>query len=125
MSSINVAAGGNINPSVFVKLDTSNDNSVVQASAASDFVIGVSTPSTKAFNGTVAAASGDPINVFGLGDVCLLLCGSGGWTRGDSLTSDANGAGVTASSGNIIGAKALESTAYQAFGRVMVWTGKV
>jgi hypothetical protein len=128
MGTINFVAGGNISPSTFVKPSTAADNTALQAAAATDFIIGVSTPSARdpqiSGASAVAAGAGDPINIFGIGEVCQLLAGSGGFTRGDQLTSDANGAGVPASSTNIIGAVALESTAYQSYGRVVVYTGK-
>ena len=120
-------AGGNISPSTFVKLSTSADNTGLQA-GANDPPIGISGVGTKQPPGVTGsdayhAHSGEAIELFGCGDICLLLAGSGGFTRGDRLKSDASGAGVTeASSGAIqnVGAIALESTTSGAYGRVQV-----
>lgn len=64
----------------------SNDGEVVAAAAATDKIIGVSTE--------IAAASGERCDVQ-VDDIAFVLLG-GSVTRGDLLTSDANGAGVTA-----------------------------
>lgn len=42
-----------------------------------------------------AAHDGQPLNIFGEGEECLLLVGTSGITAGDDLTFDANGKGVT------------------------------
>lgn len=121
----NMTAQGNINPSVFVKLDTSNNLSVLQAGAgAGTFAVSWEgtkyAPGTAADNG-YAAESGDGITLYGPGSVCLLAVGSGGWTAGDLLKSDANGNGVTTTaSGDKIGAVALETGAYGEFRQVLV-----
>ncbi len=62
-------------------------------------------------NSGYAAISGDSLRIFGQGDDCLLTLGVGGATAGDLLKSDANGAGVTASTGNKAGARALQTGA--------------
>ena len=123
----NFVAGGNIAPATFVKVSTAADNTVLQA-GSSDRCIGISTPSQRdapiANASTVAAAAGDPITIFGLGDICQLQAASGGFTHGDMLGPDANGAGQTLTSG-YIGAIALESAAALAYGRVQVVSFKV
>lgn len=128
MSSANFQATGNINPSVFVKIDTSNDNSVVQC-VGSDQAIGVSQEFSKLAPipgaASLAAASGDNVRVYGLGAICLLTAGSAGYTRGDKLKPDANGNAITASSNDLFGAIALESAVAAALGRVQVVLGKV
>jgi hypothetical protein len=59
---------------------------------------------------TIAAEANDPLQIFSLGDVCLLTAGSGGWTAGDYLKSDSSGRGITASStGDLVGAIALQA----------------
>lgn len=130
MPSPNFRAGGNINPYSFVTMNTAADNEVIQASAATAVLIGITTPSMKlaptTYNAatTLAAASGDPITIFGLGEICNLQAGSASTiTRGDSVTSDAFGFGITATSGQQVGAIALESIAANAIGRVQVVVG--
>lgn len=114
-------AGGTIQPSTFVKLSTSADNEVI-AAGAGDRTIGIATPSAKnvpAFGQTLEAAdSGDPVTLFGIGEITILQAGSGGFAHGDLLKSDSNGAGVTATTGDNIGAMALQTTPQGAFGRV-------
>lgn len=116
-------AGGTIQPSTFVKLSTSADNTVL-AAGSGDLPIGIATPSAKlvpAFSQTGEAAdSGDSVTVFGLGEVCLLLAGSGGLTHGDLVKSDSNGAGITASGGDKVGAFCLSNASAGNFARVQV-----
>lgn len=115
-------ANGTIAPSRFVKIDTSGDHLVVQATAGSgshgDLPIGIcqvgqkNPPGVLGSDSAVAAAAGDPIQIWTLGDVAPLTCGSGGLTRGDQVKSDASGQGITASStGDLVGAIAIESGA--------------
>lgn len=123
----NLIAGGTINPSVFVKVSTAADNTVLQA-VAGDKVIGISQVGTKFPQGVVgstgeAADAGDNIELFGFGDVTLLLAGSGGFTAGQFLKSDANGAGVPitgTTTPEAVGAVALETTTAGQYGRVQV-----
>ena len=122
----NLISGGTIAPSVLVKLSTSADNTCLQA-VANDKCIGISQPGTRDPQGvssnTYAAASGDTIELFGLGDICNLTAGTGGWTRGDLLVSDANGNGITAATDGTlqnIAAIALESTTAGQLGRVQI-----
>lgn len=63
-----------------------NDGEVVAAAAATDKIIGVTTE--------IAAASGERCDVQ-VDDIGFVLLG-GTVTRGDLITSDVNGAGVTA-----------------------------
>ena len=122
-----VKATGNISPSVFVVIDPTADNCVLQASANTSVILGISqegmknAPGLTGSNNTIAAASGDPIQVFGIGDNCLLVAGTGGYTRGDLLMAEANtGKGITRTSGKPYGAIALQSAAAGAKGRVVV-----
>jgi hypothetical protein len=121
-----MVAGGQIAPCTFVKVDTTADNQCLQA-GANDRIIGVAqegqryTPGLPGGQQMVAATTGENLGVFGLGNGCMLFAGSGGFTRGDWLESDANGFGVTSStSGHYIGAIALESAASGVKGLVEV-----
>lgn len=91
-------AGGTINPYRFVKFG-GGDTVLLQAAAASDALIGVS--------GQVGAASGEVLDVtlIGIGEV---MAGDN-ITRGNMVTSDANGKAVVAADGNMIAGKALMS----------------
>lgn len=82
----NYNSEGDILPCRLVKFG-SNDYGVVQASASSDKIVGVSVP-------LITVASGDTVDVAqdGIADVQL----GGTVTRGDLLTSDANGCAITA-----------------------------
>ncbi len=114
-------ATGTIAPAVFVKLDGTNDNGVVQATAGSnshgDFIIGISQPGQQLAPGVagsssnVAATAANPaLQVYGLGDICLLTIGSGGCSPGNPLKSDLNGAGIVASAtDDNVGAIALQA----------------
>lgn len=73
------------------------DHSAVQADAAADSIIGIS-------DALGAAGSGSRVDVIQVGIAELELGGT--VTRGDFLTSDANGMGVAAATGNRIGARA-------------------
>lgn len=107
-------ANGTIAPSVFVKIDTSGDHLVIQATAGSR-TIGISQQGMKRAPGltgsdtTIAAQAGDALMVFTWGDDAPITCG-GTVTAGDLLKSDANGKGVTSSAdGDWVAAEALES----------------
>lgn len=125
-SSPNLRAGGTIQPATFVKVTTTDDTGV--AAGSNDKVIGISGVGTKdppgvTGSGTYHAQSGDGVELLGIGDIGLLLAGSGGWTAGDFLVSDASGQGITApTSGSPanVGAIALETTAASSYGRVQV-----
>ncbi|MBP6734408.1 MAG: DUF2190 family protein [Chromatiaceae bacterium] len=93
-------AAGTISPYRLVKFGGS-DTTLLQAAAASDALIGVA--------GQIGAASGEVLDVtlVGIGEVEA----GGSITRGNSVTSDANGKAVAASDGNVIIGKALMSAA--------------
>ena len=78
-------AGAAINPNSLVKFG-SDDNTVVPAAAATDAIIGVVN--------NVGAASGDRVDVIMIGAAEVEY--GGNVTRGDLLTSDANGNAITA-----------------------------
>ncbi len=115
----NLMANGNIYPCRFVKLDTSADFKVIQATANSD-ILGVSQegsnypPLSDLSVSAYAAQAGQNIRLFGDGDVCLVTAG-GVITRGDKLKSDANGKAVSiATTGTTLqkyGGIALQSAA--------------
>lgn len=108
-----LAAGGSIYPSRFVKLSASNTG--IQATANSE-TIGVSGAGVidtredvgNAYHATTTYPNN--LELFALGDVCLLEAGTGGWSAGDLLEADSNGKGVVANGpGRKIGAVAIES----------------
>lgn len=113
-----LVAAGNISPSTFVKPYISADNSAAQA-GANDPIIGISQVGTRLPPGVdgadaYAAIAGESFELFGLGDICLLVAGSGGFVRGDRLKADASGNGVPVATSGVIqnvGAVALESAA--------------
>ncbi len=128
---INAAATGNINFATFVKLDTTADNSVLQASSGS-LPVGVS--SEAIYNAPItgansyAAVAGQSCRVYGPGCIVNLQADASGFTRGDKLkpSADGNGYGTTTTtSGDLYGAIALESAPAGALARVLVWLGKV
>ncbi len=91
-------AGGTVNPYRLCKFGGA-DTTILQAAAATDAIIGVS--------GQIGAASGEVLDItlVGVGEVQA----GGAITRGNQLTSDANGKAVVASDGNVIIGKALAS----------------
>ncbi len=93
-----LTAAGTINPYRFVKFSTS-DLTVVQASAATDGLLGVS--------GAVGSTSGlaQDVTLVGIGEITL----GGTVTRGGQVTADANGCAVAAVDGNSVGGKVLKS----------------
>ena len=96
-------AGGAIYPSRFVKIDTSADQTVLQC-GANEMGFGISQTGTHdapGLNGSTAYAANaelDPIKVFLLGERAPLQAGSGGFTAGSLLSSDADGKGVESGS---------------------------
>lgn len=108
-------ANGNILPYSFVKIDTSTVFRVIQAAANSDILYGIASeqvknpPIPQDTSTQYAAVAGDELKVYCVGSECLIKLGTGGCTAGDRLTSDASGNGVTATSGQIAGAIALDT----------------
>ncbi len=129
-------AGGNISPSRFVKATTPN-RTVVQCTAATDNIIGISGPDTHLVGGTIGgvtlddgfhAVSGLPCQVFLPEDsdkgqlIMLELGGTVAW--GDTLTSDGSGKGITTvTDANFYGARALSSGVAGQLIHVQVITG--
>lgn len=114
MSSIapHMTASGNIRPARFVKV--SGNFTVAEAGAGEEIVaisqVGTNTAAIPGVTSQYAAESGQSLQLHGTGAVCLLVLG-GTVTAGDLLKADANGAGVTASSGDKCGAIALQGGA--------------
>lgn len=123
-------AGGTIRRARFVKLDTSNNNTVLEADA-NDRTIGISQeygreaaiPSVTA-DPPEAAQDDDDLLVHLPGDWALLEIGSGGCTAGGRLKSDADGKGVailgTGTTIQQIGAVALETASEGELAKVLV-----
>lgn len=127
-------ANGTIRVCRFVKLDTADNHSVLEADA-NEQVIGISQD-----GGRVAPLSGlvtaDPpeaaiitesLNVHQHGEECLLRIGTGGCTTDDRLKSDGDGNGVRiATTGTTIqhfGCRCLESASAGELARVVVMIG--
>lgn len=117
-------AGGNVSPSRFVKLSTAANHTALQATAGSK-IIGISGVGTRLPPGITGddgyhAVDTENIDMFSLGDICLLKIGSGGCTAGDYLKSDASGQGVTAGAGEFAGAVALQTRLVGEFALVQI-----
>lgn len=118
-------AGGDIYPSRFVTMDTTDDHQVIQATANSQ-IQGISQEWTRdapiSGASTLAAADQQPLTTYGQGDQCLLEYGDT-VTRGDRLKADANGKGVPCATSGAVqncGAIALESGSSGDIRRVQV-----
>ena len=110
-----VTAGGNIRPSRLLKIGSA-DNTVVEATAATDVVIGISAPWTRqapygSLDDGFHAIAGENVTMYGSGEIAPLIAGSGGMARGARITSDANGQGVAASATNGAIGVALQTVA--------------
>lgn len=119
-ASLQLVANGNISPAVFVKLDTANDDYVLQSTAGTsshgDPTIGVSgvdtdrAPLSDLIATQYHAQQGEPCRVYQAGEICLLTIGAA-VTVGQRLKSDANGNGIPESAdGDYCGAVSLESS---------------
>lgn len=108
---IPVQASGNIYPARFVTV--SGRYTVAESDSGATKILGVTaehTRNTPDSNGSsYHAISGDHVTLRRIGDVCKLTIGSGGCTAGDFLKPDNDGKGVTATTGNVAGAIALET----------------
>jgi hypothetical protein len=122
-------AGGNIATSVFVKISTAADETVLVCASGDDpFGIsqeGAHDPPGLAGSDGNAAAAGQDIKVYGPGSHSPMInVGAGGVTRGDYLKPDNSGFAVTASTGDKCGAIALESGSANDRIKAYVWKGK-
>ena len=109
-------AGDKIAPSTFVTISGTGDHVALQGKATStEHIIGISQDGSKlapipGFDTSYAADAGDPIQIYGLGDVCLLAVGTAADIKaGELLGPDANGAGIKSAAGKNVGAIALEA----------------
>lgn len=122
-------ASGTILVARFVKI--SGTNTIAQA-GATDKVCGVSQmggyqapiPSVTA-DPVEAAVTGGFCNVFGLGEECLLVIGTGGCTEGDYLKAESGGTAIPLgnSGKEFIGAQAHETRSAGEYCRVTVMPG--
>lgn len=123
-------ANGTIRRCRFVKQDTSADNLVLEADA-NEAIVGISDESAQDApipNASAnAAEAGDMLRIYTIGKVCLLEVGTGGWTPGAELKSDADGKGVlVATTGTTIqeiGAIALKTGVAGDLSPVIVFRG--
>lgn len=105
----NLVAGGTINPYRIVKMDTTAFTGVV-ATAAADYVVGVTDGSTRRFDATAHATSGDPISLQPAN--CVQIEAGGNITAGLGLIPSTGGVAITAAgSGNVPMFVALEAAA--------------
>jgi hypothetical protein len=112
---ISGTAGGDINPSRFLKRSTTADAKWLQCTANSDKIAGISQvgtryPAALSLDDGKAAIAGENIHVYLAGrDKEAPLEYGGTVTAGDLLTSDSSGRGVTGTTGQQVGARALFS----------------
>lgn len=124
---ISFLAAGTIAPCRFVTPATTDPQTVTQ-SGSGEKPCGISQEGQKGAPGitgsdaAVAAASGDQLHVYGLGNDCLLEYG-GTVDEGDYLKPDASGKGVAASTGNFYGARAIQAGTSGTKGKVQVIFG--
>ncbi len=109
-------AGGTINVGTCVKLDSSADNQILQATASTDNLIGIAkrsaydTPGLGGADVNIAARAGKQCRIYGVGEVAPARAGAA-IVRGVWLTSGADGRVITAPAAqnvSLIG-QALES----------------
>ena len=105
----NLVAGGTINPYRIVKMDTTAFTGVA-ATAAADYVVGVTDGSTRRFDATANATSGDPVSLQP-SNVVQIEAG-GNITAGLGLIPSTAGVAITAAgAGNVPMFVALEAAA--------------
>lgn len=103
MARFSKKANGNVPPARFVRTDTSGDNLVVVA-AAGEQIFGISQPSTRRtpysnLDDGYAAIAGEDLDVFSVGEVCLLELG-GTVSPGTRLKASTLGVGIAVASNN-------------------------
>lgn len=125
-------ASGDIYPCRFVKLHTV-DGQVVAADATTDRIIGVSQEATRRSDyldtSGKAAADGEPILVYELGDECKIAL-KGTVAPGDKLTANGStttsgGAVATVTDHNHYGAQAMQNGVTGEIIKARVVTGQV
>jgi hypothetical protein len=109
-----VTATGNVKPLRFLIASTTTDNQVTQASGTSSRIVGISGPGTRyppwsALDDGFHAIAGENVEVFKppMKEAYLQLGGT--VTAGDLLTSDSDGQGVTGTTGQQTGARAMQA----------------
>lgn len=121
-------AGGTINASTFVKVDSS-DYKVV-AAGANDSIVGallgtLVDPQNGTGSAVIGARSGDPASVIPPGQIALVYVGSGGVTRGSLVKSDASGqavlAALTGTTMQQVAGKALRTAAAGDVVEILIW----
>lgn len=109
-------AAGNIKPSRFLIQATSADNKYSQASSATAApLVGISQPGTRntpysSLDDGYAAIAGENLHVYKSPDNAEAPLQLGGTVAaGDLLTTDSDGRGVTATTGDFVGARAQQA----------------
>lgn len=131
MSIQNMRAGATINVSLFVLASTTEPNTVLQAAKATTPPQGISVnynranpdPSMSDATALVAALVNETIGVHSFGETGVDLTCAVAWAPGDLLMSDANGAGIVATTGNWYGAQAQSTGVVGALCPVNVMIG--
>lgn len=121
---IPLKAGTDINPARFCTLSVTENHTVNESNLNDTKLIGISAESTKnapqTGGSTLHAEDGDHVFLHHFGEICKLKIGSGGCTCGDFLKPDGDGKGITASTGAVAGAQALESASEGELAEVLV-----
>src|SRR5262245_42855990 len=108
-------AGGNITPLSLLVLSTAADNTLILASGTGTPIVGVSGQGTRRPSGDFfnddgfIAVSGETFRVFQTPEKEAAVRLGGTVTRGDLITSDGSGFGITATSGQETAGQALQS----------------
>ena len=109
---LQLVAGGDILPKRFIVI--SAPNTVVQASAATDKLLGIADGDTEDFpqedSDLNHTKTGNFVSYKGSGKMTLVEAGAA-FTAGDYITADAQGRGVTATAGQVAGAIAIRDAA--------------
>lgn len=132
----NMWANSTIPCSTIVIRDATHFNAVKTAAAATTVPVGISTnavrtrpdpdfsQSTQAQQ--IAAIAGESVLIYPQGCTGVdLVCGSVPWAAGDPIMSDANGFGITATSGNYYIGFAQTTGVAGALGAVDIQIGKL
>jgi hypothetical protein len=110
-----LVAGDDISPACFVTLITSANRTVNESNASDKILMGITHEDAKATpisgSSDLHAAAGDPVHLHTAGEICYLQIDSAGCTAGDYLKPDNSGNGDVASTGDEVGALALETVA--------------
>lgn len=109
LNNMSYVAGENLAPSRFVKRDTSQDNAVVYADDGTAALVGITFSGTRAapipsVSESLAAAEGEPVRVYGVGDRCEVELGETITAANLNLTATTDGKAVAANSGDFVGA---------------------